>query len=73
MDVHGRLGKKMQMETGLLLTPEQAAHELGLGRTRLFDLIRSGALQSIQIGRSRRISRKALERFVAQLESEATA
>ena len=56
----------------LLLTPEQAAQRLALGRTRVYALLRGGAIESVKIGRSRRIPFRALERYVAQLcvESE---
>ncbi len=55
----------------LLLTPEQAAQRLALGRTRVYALLRGGAIESVKIGRSRRIPLKALERYVAQLCVEA--
>jgi excisionase family DNA binding protein len=48
----------------LLLTPEEAATALGIGRTMVYQLIRSRALGSVQIGRCRRIPMSALHRFV---------
>jgi excisionase family DNA binding protein len=54
----------------LLYRPEEAASVLGIGRNKVFELMATGRLASVQIGRSRRISRKTLEGFVAQLESE---
>jgi excisionase family DNA binding protein len=51
----------------LLLTPEQAAHELQIGRHKVFDLITSGELHSIKIGKSRRIPRAAIEEFISEL------
>lgn len=51
----------------LLYTPEQAADVLGIGRTKVFQLMAEGAVQSVQIGRSRRITRDSLERFVKTL------
>jgi excisionase family DNA binding protein len=53
---------------GLLLKPEQAAMALGIGRTKLYKVLRSGELASVQIGGSRRISMKALEAHVTSLE-----
>jgi excisionase family DNA binding protein len=51
---------------------EEAAREvLHLGRTRVYELIASGALKSISIGRSRRITESALEEFIERLEAQA--
>jgi excisionase family DNA binding protein len=55
----------------LLLTPEEAAVALGIGRTRLFSLVASGELASVCIGRSRRVSFQALEDYVARLTADA--
>ncbi|MQA78098.1 MAG: helix-turn-helix domain-containing protein [Streptosporangiales bacterium] len=55
------------MQKPLLLNPEQAAQELGIGRTRTFALIASGELESVKIGRARRIPRAALEVYVGRL------
>ncbi len=52
----------------LLLTPEEAAQALGIGRTKLYRLLADGFLPSIRIGGSRRISTEALDRFVHSLE-----
>ncbi len=52
----------------VLLTVEQAAARLQVGRTRAYVLISSGALESVTIGRSRRVPVAALERYVAQLQ-----
>jgi excisionase family DNA binding protein len=52
----------------LLFRVEEAARDvLGIGRSKAFDLIASGELPSVQIGRSRRITRTALEDYVARL------
>ncbi len=51
----------------VLLTPEEAAARLGIGRTKVFDLMANGRLRSVSIGRSRRVPTAALEAFVAQL------
>ncbi len=55
----------------LLLTPEQAADTLAIGRTRVYSLMRSGAINSVRIGTSRRISFQALRAYVATLEKQA--
>jgi len=56
----------------VLLTPEQAAEALGIGRWKLCDLLRQGRLRSLRIGSCCRISRSALLDFVADLEREQT-
>lgn len=59
------------VQTGLprlLLTPEEAAHALGIGRTKLYQLLADGFLPSVRIGGSRRISTAALDQFVRELE-----
>lgn len=48
----------------LLLTPEEAAERLSVGRSRIFELISSGRLRSVRIGNSRRIPTEALVEFV---------
>jgi excisionase family DNA binding protein len=52
----------------VLLTPEDAAAALGIGRTRLYELLSSGRLASVQLGRSRRIPVAAIHEFVARLD-----
>jgi excisionase family DNA binding protein len=52
----------------LLLTPEQAAAELQIARRRIFEMIADGTLPSVKIGKSRRISRAALEDYIRTLE-----
>lgn len=44
----------------LLLTPEQAAETLAIGRTTLYGLLSTGALPSVHIGGSRRIPYQAI-------------
>ncbi len=48
----------------LLLTPEEAADALGIGRTHLYRLLTRQQLYSIKLGSARRIPIKALHEFV---------
>ena len=57
----------------LLHTVESASRHLGMGRSTVYLKIESGELESVKIGRSRRITQGALERFVARLEASAGA
>lgn len=50
-----------------LLTVEEAAEWLGIGRTRVFALVKSGDIESVRIGRLRRISIDALTAYTARL------
>ena len=52
----------------LLLTPEDAADLLSIGRSKLYELIGDGRLASVRIGASRRVPMSALVQFVESLE-----
>lgn len=54
----------------VLLTVEDAAQALALGRTKVYELVESGALRSVKIGRSRRIPVQALHEFVLRIDLE---
>jgi excisionase family DNA binding protein len=56
-------------EGPLLLTPEEAAGILRLGRTTVYALLKAGEIHAVHIGRSCRISRAELERYVRRLEA----
>mgnify|MGYP001155198368 CR=1 FL=1 len=51
----------------LLLTAQEAAQSLGVSRTKIYDLMRSGRLRSVKIGGSRRIPVDALAELVDEL------
>lgn len=53
----------------LLLTVEEAADLLHLGRTRCYQLVMGGAIRSVKVGRRRLIVRAGLDEFVARLEA----
>ena len=53
-----------------LYTVEQAAYMASLGRTRMYDLIASGAIESVKIGRARRIPAAALDDYISRLVEE---
>jgi excisionase family DNA binding protein len=63
MDVHS--------EPRLLLRVEEAGHQLNLGRTVMYELIRSGRLRSVKVGKLRLIPSAALVEFVEQLDGVA--
>jgi len=57
------------MTEPLLYSVNQVAHILSIGRTATYDLIRSGRLQSVKIGASRRIPSAAVDQFLRDIES----
>lgn len=61
--------------SAVLLTPEVAAERLACGRTKIYELLRSGELESVKVGRLRRIPEDAIAAYVAKLreQSEVTA
>lgn len=50
-----------------LLTVPEAMAALRLSRATVYDLIRSGELGSVKVGRCRRIPAQAVQAFVARL------
>ena len=53
----------------LLLTPEEAARLLRIGRTTVYALMKAGDLRPVHIGRSCRLARAELERYVNRLHA----
>lgn len=51
----------------LLFTPSQVARILQLSRTKTYDLLSSGTIPSVKIGRSRRIPANLLSQFIDSL------
>lgn len=53
----------------LVLTVEEAAERLGVGRTVMYALVSSGAVESVRIGRLRRVPADALVSFLDGLRT----
>ena len=53
----------------VLLRPEEVAAMLGIGRSIVFELLRSGELRSVKIGKSRRIPTVAVYEYVDGLSA----
>lgn len=62
----------MTNDTTTVLTVEEAAKLLRIGRTAAYEAVKRGEIPSVQIGRSLRIPRAALERMLAQASQEET-
>jgi len=54
----------------LLLTIDEAARRLSIGRSHIYQQMQVGKLRSVHIGRSRRILESDLEAFVNELLDE---
>jgi excisionase family DNA binding protein len=53
----------------LAVSIKEAAQIVGLGRTRLYELLKSGEIPSIRLGRRRLIKIEALREFVGRLDN----
>ncbi len=51
----------------LVLTIEEAAERLGIGRTLMYALVSAGEVESVRIGRLRRVPTDALDAYVLRL------
>ena len=58
------------MSDQLLLTMVEAAKQLSMGRTSLYSLVMRGEIESVTIGRSRRIPCQSLDAYVAHLVTD---
>ncbi|WFB11653.1 excisionase family DNA-binding protein [Streptomyces sp. LX-29] len=66
-DEHGTLATAAHDDpTLVLLTVKEAARRLSIGRTTCFALIRTGELESIEVGRLRRVPADAPAEYVAR-------
>jgi len=59
------------MTEPMLYTPTEAAATLGIGRSKLYQLLQTGVLESVHIGACRRIPADALTDLVRRLRGPA--
>jgi excisionase family DNA binding protein len=52
---------------------EGAQERLGVGRSKIFELIASGELRSVRVGRRRLVPEQAIIDFIARLDEQAGA
>jgi excisionase family DNA binding protein len=55
---------------GGLLTPEQVAAHLGIGRTYAYQLLRTGQIPSLKLGKLRRVRPLDLARYLDALAED---
>ena len=58
------------MSEKLLFKPEEAAEKLAVSRWAVYRAIGDGSLESVKLGKSRRIPADALDRYVERLRAE---
>lgn len=61
---------RSNMSTELLVTVDEAAKRLGMGRSFLYQLIRRGELPSVRIGGLRRVAAADIEGFVERVREQ---
>jgi excisionase family DNA binding protein len=54
-------------ELPMLFTPIQAAKIMGISRSHVYTLMDQGRLESVNIGRCRRITANQIEKFIESL------
>lgn len=59
---------QLQKNTPVMFTPVDAAKILNVSRSQVYVLLKDGALRSVKIGRSRRISENQLKAFIQYVE-----
>jgi excisionase family DNA binding protein len=55
------------VQPAILLTVEEAAQRLRIGRTKMYSLLSSGEVKSVTIGAARRVPAEALMDYVSAL------
>ena len=63
----------IESDEKLLLTVVEAAHRLGIGRTLMYELLGSGQIRSVHVGRLHKVPVDALARFVERCHEGADA
>ena len=56
----------------ILVSVEEAAHRLSMSRSKVYDLVLSGQIESIKVGRSRRVLVAGIDDFINRLRTEQT-
>jgi len=67
---HQPRSRRPPTEPEVLLTAAEAADVLKIGRSKLYELMARGAINSVKLGRCRRFRRSDLDRFIRDLDGE---
>ena len=65
-DIEETSNPRPEAHPQMLLTVPQTARTLALGRTKVYELIASGELEVVHIGRAARVPTDAIASFVAR-------
>jgi len=66
---NGTIDSADEADTVLLLRVEEAAQRLGIARTLMYQLVRTGQVESVCVGRLRRIPVECLQDYVDELRT----
>jgi len=61
---------EIQHSEPLTFSPQQAAFKMGIGKTKVFELIKQGKLTSFKYGSRRLITLEAIKNCLALLQQE---
>jgi len=61
----------METPTAKLHRLDAACDRLGIGRSKLYELMESGEIRSVKIGRNRLVPESAIVEFIERLENGA--
>jgi len=50
-----------------LMSVEEARRELDVGRTKFYELLKTGSLKTVKIGRLRKVTPEAIDALIASL------
>jgi len=62
--------EKLMNQLPVLYTPQEVARIMSISRSQVYNLMNSHQLESVHIGRSRRITMDQIHQFVGQLTSK---
>jgi excisionase family DNA binding protein len=60
----------LEVDVPVMFTPDQVAKIISVSKSQVFALIRNGELESLSIGRSRRISQTQLINYITDKEKK---
>ncbi len=67
LPIESNIFSKSQIGYPVLLTVEEAAGLLRIGRTTAYELVMSGKLRSVKVGRRRLVIRDGVQDYVSEL------
>lgn len=67
---HEVIDLTVRADNRLLLSVEEAAERLGIGRSLMYELLASNQITSIHVGRLRRITPQALHAYITALHDD---